>query len=368
MLNTIPPLFENTAQLPPLLQYIVQRRWIYHVLFWGLFVVVSIFSDWVFMISNSLNFLFLFINLAIVMLGGYFQSSFFMPRFLYNKKYDFFILGTVATYLLQSLLNYKLNIYIYCQNKAYFDSLTIIPFNIDDTAFFAGSSIYVFYLFFVPSVKIIKDILLLQQQKQAIEKENLEGDLQFLKGQLSPHLLFNTLNNLYGLALLKSDILPPLMLRLSDVMRYSLYETNQTYVHLNQEITYLKNYLELEKLRVGDNVKLDIDFPEKVDLKVEIAPMLLIVFIENAFKHSRHAAKENRYINMKLILDKTAIYFHIENSFAEKNAYFQISKETNSGIGLELTKRRLDLLYEKNYTLNIDNQEDIFKVDLKLNY
>jgi hypothetical protein len=366
MIGTTPPIFQNASQLPPLIQYIVQRRWIYHAIFWGLFIIVSVFSDWNFMIINALNVVFLFLSLAIVMLGGYIQSCYLMPHFLYHKKYDFFLLGSALTYIVQSFINYKTNIYIYCQYNDYFDSLALQPVRMEDIGFFNGSSIFVFYLFFVPSVKIIKDILILQQQRQVIEKENMKGDLQFLKGQLSPHLLFNTLNNLYGLALLKSDKLPPLMLRLSDVMRYSLYETNQTYVNLNQEIIYLKNYLELEKLRVGDDVKLDISFPENIDLKAEIAPMLLIIFIENAFKHSRHAAKGNRYIKMKLTLEESNICFHIENAFAEKNAYFQISNGINSGIGLELTKRRLDLLYGKNYTLNVDNQNNVFQIDLKL--
>ena len=368
MKHQIPPLFENTTQLPNWIQYSVQHKWIYHSAFWLLFIAVSLFSDWNFFISSGLNLLLLFFALTIIILGTYIQAWYLMPFFLYQKKYNYFVLGLIFIYLLQSFLNYQVDVWIYNNNKTYFDSLSPLPMKIEDVPFFSGTSIFVFYLFFVPSVKIIKDILLLQQQRQALEKENMKSDLQFLKGQLSPHLLFNTLNNLYGLALLKSDKLPPLMLRLSDVMRYSLYETNQIYVSLNQEITYLKNYFELEKLRIGNDVKLEISMPENIDFKIEIAPMLLIVFIENAFKHSRHAAKENRYIKMKLTLDETAIFFQIENSFSAKNVYTQSPTEVNSGIGLELTKRRLDLLYEKKYTLNIDNQNNVFKVDLKLNF
>ncbi len=367
MKHNVPPLFENTNQLPTWVQYAVQHKWIYHSFFWGLFIVVSIFSDWNYFISSQLNTLLLFVALLIIMIGAYLQAWLLIPRFLYHKKYNLFVFGTILTYILQAYLNDKFNVYFYYQNKTYFDSLTAIPNLLENADWFSGSSIFIFYLFFVPSVKIIKDILIIQQQRQAIEKENLKSDLQFLKGQLSPHLLFNTLNNMYGLALLKSENLPPLMLRLSDVMRYSLYETNQTYVPLNQEITYLKNYLELEKLRIGDAVKLDISLPENIGLNIEIPPMLLIIFIENAFKHSRHAAKNNRYIKMELTFDKSVICFKIENSFSEKNVNFQIGNEVNNGIGLELTKRRLDLLYKNKYMLNIDNQYNVFKIDLKLN-
>jgi LytS/YehU family sensor histidine kinase len=307
------------------------------------------------------------VALVVIILGSYLQAWWLMPCYLYQRKYAQFVLGTTIVYGIQVWINYNISLYIYYQNKTYIDSLSTIPTNIEDFSYLSGTSIYVFYMFFVPSVKLLKDIYLNQQQQQQLEKDTIERDLKLLKGQLSPHLLFNTLNNLYGLALQKSDTLPPLMLRLSEVMRYSLYETNQTYVSLNQEITYLKNYIELEKLRIGEDIKLNVSLPENVDLNTEIAPMLMIVFIENAFKHSRHAPKNNRFIDIKLTIEKSFIVFNIENSFSEQNSYFQFSNEKNSGIGLELTKRRLNLLYENNYTLNIDNQANIFKINLKLN-
>jgi two-component system, LytTR family, sensor kinase len=337
MKQNIPPLFQNTSTLPPLMEYIAKRRWIYHLFFWALFVVVSIFSDWNFLITSNLNFLNLFIVLFIIILGSYVQALLLMPYYLYQKQYTQFILGSLGIYIIQSWINYKISLYLYLQNKAYIDSLTTIQINIDDASYFDGSATFVFYLLFVPSVKLLKDIYLYQQQQQLLEKDNIERDLKLLKGQLSPHLLFNTLNNLYGLALQKSDTLPPLMLRLSEVMRYSLYETNQTYVNLNQEITYLKNYIELEKLRIGTDIKIMVYLPENVGSSVEIAPMLMIVFIENAFKHSRHAPKNNRFINIKLMVEGSSILFNIENSFSTQNDYFQYSNEKNSGIGLELT-------------------------------
>jgi sensor histidine kinase YesM len=296
MNNKTPALFQNANELPPIIQYIANNRWIYHAIFWALFIGVSIFSDWSFMLSNSINIITLLIALLIVQLGAYLQALWLIPQFLYEKEYFKFVIGCILVYLLQVAINYQISIYFYYENKAYFDALTTIPVNIEDISYFSATSIFVFYLFFVPSVKLLKDIYLHQQAQQKLEKDTIERDLKFLKGQLSPHLLFNTLNNLYGLSLQKSDLLPPLMLQLSEVMRYSLYETNQTFVSVNQEITYLKNYIELEKLRVGKEVKLDMFFQEDVTQKILIAPMLLVVFIENAFKHSRHAPRNERFI------------------------------------------------------------------------
>jgi sensor histidine kinase YesM len=362
MINRTPPLFQNATELPPIIRYVVKNRWIYHAIFWGLFTGVSLFSDWSYMITSYINLVSLFASLFIVMLGSYAQAWWLMPRFLYEKKYFIFILGNVGVYFVQVVIAYQFNIYIYLENKAYFDSLTTTPTNWDEISCFTGTSIFVFYLFFVPSVKLLKDIYLHQQAQQKLEKDTIERDLKFLKGQLSPHLLFNTLNNLYGLSLQKSDLLPPLMLRLSEVMRYSLYETNQVFVPVNQEVEYLKNYIELEKLRIGNEVKLNVHFQEDATRQIQIAPMLLVVFIENAFKHSRHAPKSERFIKMNLTYNQKEINFTIENSFNNSHNY----QDQNSGLGLELTKRRLDLLYQNNYTLNIDNQNNVYKIDLKM--
>jgi sensor histidine kinase YesM len=238
MIYKTPPLFQNVTELPRFIQYFVQHRWANHALYWLIFVLVSLFSDWSFYVTASINVLTMFLCLFVIMIGSYIQSVVLMPKFLYERKFNLFILGNLLIFILQVGLNYGLNRQLYFSSE-YLRTLI----KLEDLGLFTGTSVFVFYLLFTPSVKIIKDILLLRQQQQALEKENMKSDLQFMKGQLSPHLLFNTLNNLYGLSLLKSDELPAMMLRLSDVMRYSLYETNQTYVDLNQEITYLKNYL-----------------------------------------------------------------------------------------------------------------------------
>lgn len=362
MNNKTPALFQNANELPPIVGYIFNNRWVYHAIFWGLFILVSVFSDWDCLVRNRINLVALLITLSIVQFGSYLQALWLMPCFLYEKKYLKFVAGSILIYLFQVLVNYWISIYFYYENKAYFDALVITPVNIEDVSYFSATAIYVFYLFFVPSVKLLKDIYLHQQAQQKLEKDTIERDLKFLKGQLSPHLLFNTLNNLYGLSLQKSDLLPPLMLRLSEVMRYSLYETNQIFVPVNQEVEYLKNYIELEKLRVGNDVKLDIYFQEDTTRQIQIAPMLLVVFIENAFKHSRHAPKNERFIKINLTHTHDEVNFKIENSY-NPNYHYQ---DQNSGLGLELTKRRLELLYKNNYTLEVDNQNNIYVIDLKI--
>lgn len=206
-----------------------------------------------------------------------------------------------------------------------------------------------------------KNKLVLAQTGQAQSKSELE----LLKSQISPHFLFNTLNNLYGLSISEHQKVPSLLLKLSDLLRYSIYETKEMFVPLSDELEYLKNYIDFEKIRLGKRLLLEVDLVEVTDKNPKIAPMLLIVFVENAFKHSKNSKHEKIYINLNLELSENSILFHIKNSFNKSSLNSELKKK-QSGFGLENVRKRLNLLYPEAHDLEIKELGNDFSINLKL--
>lgn len=206
-----------------------------------------------------------------------------------------------------------------------------------------------------------KNKLVVAQTEQAQSKSELE----LLKSQLSPHFLFNTLNNLYGLSISEYQKVPSLLLKLSDLLRYSIYETKEMFVPLSDELEYLKNYIDFEKIRLGKRLQLNVNLIEITDRDPKIVPMLLIVFVENAFKHSKNSQHENIYINLNLELSESSILFRIKNSFNKSNVNSELKKK-QSGFGLENVRKRLNLLYPEGHNLEIKESDNDFCINLKL--
>jgi LytS/YehU family sensor histidine kinase len=192
------------------------------------------------------------------------------------------------------------------------------------------------------------------------QSENLKTELSFLRSQISPHFLFNVLNNIVALVRLKSDELEPTILKLSSLMQYMLYETDDEKVLLKSEADYLQSYIDLQKLRFGDRLKLNVNLGLKEDWHT-IEPMLLISFVENAFKHGTGMI-ENPIIDISLQAVNNELAFIVKNKFIDDDQ----AKDQVSGIGLINVKRRLQLLYGKNHDLNIDSTDQWFIVTLKL--
>lgn len=214
-------------------------------------------------------------------------------------------------------------------------------------------------LIFGTAIKLAKDSFVRRQQEK-------EAELKLLKAQLNPHFLFNTLNNLYGLSVVKSDKLPNLMLKLSDLLRYSLYETSTIFVPLTKEITYLENYIALEKIRLED--KTDINFETSGNfIAVKIAPMLLIVFVENAFKHLGDLSDDSSSVKIKITENNGNINFSCTNTVDESKQENHQLEKGKSGIGLQNAKKRLELLYPEKHNLHIQEKDNSYSVTLKLN-
>jgi len=199
-----------------------------------------------------------------------------------------------------------------------------------------------------------------ERQKKELENEKLASELAFLKSQINPHFLFNTLNNVYSLAFKKSDDTPDAIIKLSKLMRYMLYESNERQVFLSKEIDYLHNYIDLQKLRLPETVEIKFNVEGDIEGRL-IEPMLLIPFVENAFKHGV-SYNEKSQINISIKLNADELLFVVDNKI--NNA--QLTEESGSGIGLLNVKRRLSLLYPGKHKIIIKDDTYEYRVILKI--
>lgn len=211
--------------------------------------------------------------------------------------------------------------------------------------------------------KIVFDWLQHQREKKELQTQTMKSELRFLKSQINPHFLFNTLNNLYALTLKKSDKAPEIVLKLSEIMRYMLYECNERRVPLQKEITYIKNYLALEELRQGKNVKINFNIegdPENIN----IAPLMFTPFLENSFKHGLNRTITEGYVNINMRITDEKLFFTVENSKPETLP--KPDSRRSGGIGLANVKRRLNLIYPDQYKLHIDDMPAAYRIELEI--
>jgi len=192
--------------------------------------------------------------------------------------------------------------------------------------------------------------------------DNLGAQYELLKQQVNPHFLFNSLNNIYSLALKKDTMAPDSILKLAEVMRYMIYESNEDLVPLQKELTYINNYIDLQKLRIRDNGSVRFEVTGNTEGWF-IAPLVLLVFIENGFKHGIKASLYQSFVNILVIAGNGYLHMTVENS---KGVIDDVEKDNFRGLGLENVKRRLDLLYPGKYELTIADTEDNYMVILQL--
>jgi sensor histidine kinase YesM len=214
-------------------------------------------------------------------------------------------------------------------------------------------------------IKLIRATVKNQLQDARATAEQSQSELKLLQSQLSPHFLFNTLNNIYGTSLSRHEKVPALLLKLSALLRYSVYEAKEQFVPLANEIEYIHNYIDFEKIRIGEKLVLTTEIDYHIDPRIRIAPLLLIVFIENAFKHAKNSTEQEIFIDIKLKIWGNSILFAVKNSNQPVTGEKSILN-TNSGFGLENVRKRLELLYHNEYNLDIQDEEGFYTVMLQL--
>ncbi len=208
-------------------------------------------------------------------------------------------------------------------------------------------------------IKLIRNKQQQREIEQKLIQEKLESELHFLRAQINPHFFFNTLNNIYGLARKKSENTAEVVMRLSKLMRFILYECTSEKISIIQEIKVLEDYFELERIRYGN--RLSVNFTQKIDdINQPIAPLLLLPFVENSFKHGASEMRFNTQIDIDIILENQELFFSISNhKDSERN-------KSEKGLGLQNVKRQLVLIYPKCHNLEIEEKENSFQVKLKI--
>ncbi len=240
------------------------------------------------------------------------------------------------------------------------------PSSFDSVLLFVG--LY-FIILVATAIKLVRHSFLMQKRNRELDNLKLEtelklkeAELKLLKAQIHPHFLFNTLNNLYGLTLEKSEEAPNLVLRLSEILDYILYRCNEKRVSLSEEINNLNNYIEIEKIRYSDKLKLELNFPTNTN-NFSIAPLIILPFVENAFKHGVSNYPGIATVNIKISLTENNLICNIRNT---KNPNIDKEKNYTKGIGLSNVKKRLDLMYPQKYILTIKDETETFSVNLTL--
>jgi two-component system LytT family sensor kinase len=221
-------------------------------------------------------------------------------------------------------------------------------------------------LFLITLAKLAKELYLKSQRGRQYQMEKLHAELQFLRTQLNPHFLFNTLNNIYALVTTKSDKAGDSILLLSNLLHYLLYETNADKVKLSNELTFIKTYIDLERLRLDESQP--VNYHVHGNEEGMIAPLILFNFIENAFKHATRCTKSTRdppfFIDIDISLHRGMLTLSVANSYKPKTA----EDKASYGIGIENARKRLYLIYENNYLLDVQTTPDVYHVLLKIPY
>ncbi len=279
----------------------------------------------------------------------YFNANIIVPHIIYKKRFwtyagvlllIFSVLFLIDWFLFTVLTS---NLIYYVKNFFSFNFFPILFILASSTAF-----------------RMIIDRLKEDRLQKDKENENLKTELSLLRSQVSPHFMFNIMNNMVALARKKSDLLEPSLIKLSSLLRYMLYETDEK-VALQKEIEYLQSYIDLQRQRFGNNVQIKACM-EKVSDHYEIDPMLLIPFVENAFKHGTGLI-ENAQIDIELRTEKNMLSFSVRNKFNESSGEV---KDQSSGIGLTNVQRRLALLYGNKHSLLITKQDSWFIISLQI--
>jgi len=339
----------------------ITRR--HHVLFWSVYFLLNIlrwgnyFDDYLYSLKTNI------IGFPVHMILVYLNIIVLMPRFVYKRKYFMYIIFLIASLLLMVFMKFNLTFFLVSENIWPEGPSVIHDFTFTYAIDMMIGELYV--ITFVTAIKITMDWLEEQKRVAALEKMQSDTELMFLRSQISPHFFFNTLNNIYSLSIEKSEKTPIIILKLSELMRYLLYETKTKRQSLEKEIICIQNYLDLERIRYGELLKINMNISGDI-LDKKIAPILLLSFVENAFKHGANKNIGNVTIDIDFRIVKNFLYFTISNPISEITKH-KLLINHSGGIGLNNVKKRLALGYDSDeYDLKIDNEDKLFTVKLKI--
>lgn len=339
--------------------HITKRRILFDVLFWTLLKGYELFfyttsSNFEYAVNTSLT------RLPAELILYYAGINHILPAYFEKRDTKRFLLQLIIT-LFFATIAYRIGRYYFFPNSRinnnFWKTLTDLP------SFFVAP----FYFLPIPSlgyiIFIFRKLHLNELQKKEADKQRMIAEVNLLKSRIQPHFLFNTLNNLYGLALSSSNNTADSILRLSKIMEYMLYNSEREYVPLGVEMQYIRDYIELEKLRYGKRLQVSFDIDESLYGKL-IAPLLLFPFIENAFKHGSGKEEADTWISVSLQKEKTTIVYVVVNNMSSTNKTGE--NVHPGGYGLQNLQKRLNLVYPGKYKLEQTPGEASYMSVLKL--
>lgn len=307
----------------------------------------------------------IFVLLFLPILAGatYLILNVLVPRYLLKRRFYLFALYSVYTLVTAAWIELMIAVGMFAMVYEY--NVELLNPRITDLGYLTG----IMFLVILPAAAIqitrqwyrereVNDRL--KQEKLELELYARKKELDYLKEQMHPHFLFNVLNNLYGLTLEKSDKAPELVLKVSSMLDYMLYRSSDDRVPLSGELQHIADYLEIQKIRCGDRLTVNLQL-DAVDESLHIAPMILLPFVENSFKHGVARASGQAVIDISLKVVEESIIFSVSNSLSR-----QTGNQSGPGVGLQNVQKRLNLLYGEAYQLNINETDQEFGVLLKL--
>lgn len=334
---------------------ILEKGWSKHGLFW-----LTLFLSFTLLGINERDSFWLvafeeFINVSAYAGIVYFNFYILIPQFLSKKRILLFVGALLVFLFLLTPIVTALLHYVYT-----FFGEPDLATRLNQRLIFTT---FLLVAFLSTLFQILSEWLQGERDRRELEQQKTQSELRFLKSQINPHFLFNTLNSLYALTLKKSDLAPEIVLKLSDMMRYMLYECNEKTVPLEKEIQYIQNYLSLEKIRQGENIDITFDI-DGIIHNQRVAPLLFIPFIENCFKHGVNRQLTNAYVHLKMEVNESHIEMDLINS--KPDILPGLYNKAPGGIGQKNVKQQLDLLYPGKYMLETNESPLRYHVHLKL--
>lgn len=337
------------------------QRIAWHALFWVSYAAMYVLIYGSFSDSYLQEFRWMITSLPTKMMVVYFTLYYIIPRFFLEKKYVAATLISIGSMLLISVLQRVIDMEVYYP--------LFNPRGLGDTYFYLPKilkiALGIYPVVALASfIKITKHFYNEEKKSKEYQQQKLVAELNFLKGQVHPHFLFNTLNNLYALTLKKSDASPEVVLKLSDLLSFMLYECNSPTVPLSKELKLIEDYISLEKIRYDDRLRTTYEVEGDIS-SGQIPPMLLLPFVENAFKHGTSDSLDNVWVEIHVVLRNNELRLSVMNSNGIEKQHTP-EFEYQQGIGLKNVTRRLELLYGNHFDLAISDTDEMYSVQLTL--
>lgn len=348
---------------------VMEKKWIRHFLFWIAYLAFEVYTEYLWMInvykqfSSWEIFVMSFIPettlVLIIKIPLVYSSFYFLKLFSIDKPNNLKLIVLMSTIILLFTVMAQL-IHAYIFYPFVYDSLNL-PSVGEFQGYLNSFMDKIFVVGIAIALKQYSESQRLLQREQLLVKEKIETELNFLKSQINPHFLFNTLNNIYSLARKKSDTTADVVLKLSKLLRFVLYETQNKKITIDREIQFLNDYIELEKIRYDERLKVDFNYSAD-DFNSQIAPLLLVPFVENAFKHGVSETVSKAFVTIDLKIENGILDFSIINSIENDLNRNQLD---NEGIGLRNLKRQLEILYPT-FKLEAASDSAVYKAKLIL--